>query len=266
MSRTTLVTSQRRRAQEWCKWVLEVAASWTEDIAPSGPLPPTQPRQTSNPPVVSTSQEIWRTPGYARCRLCGAHGSWAPEASPPVALRRTCKGTMGSRAGIATDPGSRPAAELADDGFLSRAFLRNKGANMARAQPIDVGDAGQVPPPTAQRGAMDERPTSTPRGEFSEEEPFDLQLTGLGHDDSETVAIGAPALVQQQPAEVLSDTAVPVRRQSSAHVSHALQKTANVVWCSVCGRFAAGRLGSAEGVYPSRLRRLRQRQMTVAPV
>ena len=98
----------------------------------------------------------------------------------------------GQRAGMATDPGNSPAAALADDGFLSMGFLRNKGATMSRPQPSDLDGDGQLPPHdnialptpgTAQRVAMVERLTPTPRGEDSEEDPFGHQLRDIGQND-----------------------------------------------------------------------------------
>ena len=64
---------------------------------------------------------------------------------------------------------------------------------------------------------------------------------------------------------------------SGAHETHVLTRTAYVVWCRVCGRHAASRLGiglqrscvgRANGVYPARKARLRgwRHPTTVEPL
>ena len=85
----------------------------------------------------------------------------------------------------------------------------------------------------------------------------------------------APATVTDARGRERTDTSevadAEVNQSSSqpgAHVSHVLTRTASVVWCRVCGRHAAVRLGVglkqpcpdiADGAYPKRIERLRAR-------
>ena len=58
MSLIALVTSQWKRARAWYKWVLEIAANWTDDTALARLLPPQeQPRQLPRPQATSNTHE-----------------------------------------------------------------------------------------------------------------------------------------------------------------------------------------------------------------
>ena len=99
-------------------------------------------------------------------------------------------------------------------------------------------------------------------GEQEEDDPFGYG--GLGFDDQEAiVSLGSTSDIAPQGAtDVQGCMTAPPRKQ--AHCSHVLRRTGHIVWCAVCGRHAAARLGAgllnpcrgtATGAYTSRLNR-----------
>ena len=72
-----------------------------------------------------------------------------------------------------------------------------------------------------------------------------------------------PPPLQVDPESAVEEEVVV---QPGAHASHSLRKAVHIVWCALCGRHAAHRLGvglqrpcrgSATGVYPSRIAHLK---------
>ena len=268
------VNAQWNRATAWYKWVVTFAGNWVEDTASSGPIPAVERTETGRlPPQAHPSHEIWRNRHEAWCRRCGATGNWGEQGSPPVPLRRSCRGSMADRTKIWGRERAASTANTADDdGVMSFAALRSKGAcKVSHTATVPTGSfvGGYVPSRTADnllRAASAELPPSLTEDDPYDEDPFGF--AGLGMDDGD-IAHTEPVFDAVPPLPDSSSTRVsrPSARSQSpgAHMSHRLRRTAQAVWCMDCGRFAVERLGAgllrpcrgkADGGYPSRLRRL----------
>ena len=157
-----------------------------------------------------------------------------------------------------------------DDGFLSMAFLRSKGAHRVYSEGLhdsatrdsihEIAACGYTEAHMEPRQILIVVPCPfETTNDDSEDDPFGHNQ--LGFDDGpgladelawgQTVATPAPG---------------PEQADGGAHASHWLQRVANIVWCSVRGRHAAVRLGTglrgacrgeATGAYPLRISRLR---------
>ena len=133
------------------------------------------------------------------------------------------------------------------------ALRRHAGAQPALATPVP---AAYLPSPPR---VMDE---------FSDEDPFRHALLGFDGPapriaQDEEAMVGAP-FVSQAAASLEEGPSGQLGK--GAHPSHALRRTAHIIWCAHCGRHAATRLGVglmrqrrgvAEGAYPTRIQRLK---------
>ena len=187
-------------------------------------------------------------------------------------------------------------ARPVDDGRISRAFLQSKAARqvcdgrddtadgpVARSSALDspvvlVGSVNQAgacvflsddEDPFGHGGLLDE-PQPLPRGVGGNATP-----RGEARLDERVSEVTGPEVVSNEPSTVLPS--VPAGQEAAAallgaHESHVLTRTAHVVWCRVCGRHAAIRLGiglqrpcvgQATGAYPARIERLRGRRHPV---
>ena len=101
-----------------------------------------------------------------------------------------------------------------------------------------------------------------------DEDPFGHIHLGFGSSpEPRREATGTPAGGGAALAATSPTAEVPETQRPGAHASHALRRTAHLVWCTLCGRHAAIRLGvglqgeckgMADGAYPARLARLRR--------
>ena len=106
-------------------------------------------------------------------------------------------------------------------------------------QRIEQGSLGHVPPVGASPQPYVELGLEH---EESEDDPFGHQLLDIGFDEREQ-GIASGTVVQPETVGGNQATVSGTSNSASAHVSHTLRRTARVVWCPVCGRFAVVRLG-----------------------
>ena len=277
-----------RRAKEWYRWAVAVAAEWIEDTAPSGPVqardaparaesedsPPTAPRGTAK-------HELWANRDTTWCRLCGATGKTATGNKQAAAFRKPCRGSLTLRSRVSSRTSSMDPLTY-DNGNVPLAFLHERLAVKIYAPQLEF--EGGVPrpplPPEVEVHAspgLEERPPSI--ASESEEDPFGHLQAGLGD---------SPAVVSSNAGMAAGTPCIPpvvdpgVSEESAAgdgialqhvtgdagpiHASHSLRTTAGAVWCSHCGRSAITRIGVgllrpcrgfADGAYPARMERLR---------
>ena len=285
---------------EWSKacavytWAACIAAEWITDTQttsiPADPPTPARAikvktKRKYRPP--STHHEIWRTKNNGWCRLCGIHGPWTRRARPTI-FARPCAGTMGTRCAIVGRERAVSTDKAAfDDGAIAMTTLFAFGAEKAYAcddgsvsAPVPAGPAGGHAAghqDDRQEGVMRAQTTSSTSGRLQstsfapavnhasqtiEDEEGDPFGHGpLGFDEPFTsVRLAEPA------PGMSASTSGGVQRPPGAHSSHSLRRTGNIVWCAICGRHAAIRLGIglikpcrgvAIGGYPSRIARLK---------
>ena len=215
-------------------------------------------------------------------------------------------GNMGQRCKIEGREHAKSNARLAyDDGAIPLAVLHSKLAyrvlRSSDTEPLPGSDAsghGHITPGRVPYTSLDVPPEIEALPSpypLEDEDPFGHMLEGFDNAPSATAAApsihAAPAVTvveQQKPGTDVpnfsqvededpfghihlgfdSPTAqVPETQRTGAHASHALRRTAHLVWCTLCGRHAAIRLGvglqgeckgMADGAYPARLARLRR--------
>ena len=250
------VHDQWTRTIAWYRWLVRLASQWVVDTARSGPCPnllhpvPTARRSVED---ITATHELWRNFERAWCRKCGITAKWV-AGRPPVSFRRVCRGTMGERCSLAGRQFAvPPLSGPSDDGAISFDVLLAKGA-VKVAQSNAGMPAGHQPVAGgyAETGAVATASRHSPLLVASEDTGA---TTDLGSASTEPSAgrVGGKGGGSQAP--------------SVAHASHKLRRTKQVVWCAVCGRHAAIRLGTgllqrcrghADGAYPARLRRLKE--------
>ena len=195
----------------------------------------------------------------------------------------------------AVTPISRPM----DDGRLSYEFLLTKAArrfHVATEVRVSLIPEGDVPVNQSAEPDISELTGLQDSRDADEEDPFGhgallyqphtpMGMSGHAIPDR-SVAQTADIEVQLDEAlacdqEAVYVTAEPPTASAStpdstlngAHATHVLTRTAHVVWCRVCGRHAAIRLGVglqrpcvgfAAGAYPARIIRLRERRHPIS--
>ena len=277
------------KAIAWYRWVTRFATEWgPSDVAARLIVAPCIDRAPPPPLVCHGSHELWRSTKTVWCRMCGVTAPWSGDERPPLAVRKPCKGSMADRCrSRGREVANEPVSRLLDDGRVSFAHLRSQAASPF-APTVTAAPSGSLP--------ADVRRELPPSAEEDEEDPFGF--IGLGMDgpaDAVTRSIAGEIVASHQHT-ASGNEATNVRchqdreragrnrvrsheghdeQIGGAHESHKLSRTAHVVWCRLCGRHAATRLGvglrnvcrgEATGVYPSRLQRLRQRLHPVTAV
>ena len=253
------------------RWAARVASEWIVDteVAELSERPVETQTATArhpcrkDPRVLQATREIWRNQDQAWCRLCGITSPWKREKCP-TAFNRRCHGTMGARCGVAgRELAKNPGPCSYDDGCISMATLHMHGA-----EKVFFGQAGQSQYPSSTVGGhatvqVENAPAAQmlPSDYREEDDPFGH--IALGMDDALQPRV-APSVVSDPPQP--QNEVVQQSSAKGAHSSHLLRRSSQVVWCAVCGRHAAARLGRgllnpcrgvATGGYPSRLARLR---------
>ena len=283
------LNSEWLKACAFYRWAVGLAAEWTIDTEANVPEPPpsTAPaaapkaKPKDKPPPIQ--HELWRSRKHGWCRLCGINGPWPRDARPAI-FARPCAGTLGMRSGIVgRERAISPGKAAYDDGVIAMTVLFASGAERAYYEPRTSLAASALPPASgghaeADRAASFDQAPSTPSAEHSAEVNVTAQVSEippLFFDQDEEDPFGYNALGFDDP----SAAAEPLARQGSsptrvdnghqlqgAHRSHSLRRTGNIVWCDVCGRHAAIRLGvgllrvcrgEATGGYPTRIARLK---------
>ena len=248
------VHDQWTRAIAWYRWLVRFAGQWTADTARSGPCPNVLhpvPMVRRTVDAKTDTHELWRNRERAWCRKCGITAKWV-MGRPPASFRRMCRGTMGERCSLAGRQFAvPPLSGPSDDGAISYDVLMAKGAVKVTRSSAD-SPAGDQPV----------------AGGYAE---TDAVATATHHSPLQTASEATLAISEDhgsastEPlAEQLGGNSGGSQAPSVAHASHKLRRTKHVVWCAVCGRHAAIRLGSgliqrcrghADGAYPARLRR-----------
>ena len=168
-----------------------------------------------------------------------------------------------------------------DDGAIQRATLLAQGAKRVCEEVQSIASS-VVARDVAPRGHARARLTLTvpvpaassplpPRAVdvSSDEDPFGHALLGFDEGPAPRLAQDVEALEASR-AVTQDDVSVEEgpsgRLSGGAHRSHALRRTAHIIWSAHCGRHAATRLGvgllrqcrgTAEGAYPARVQRLK---------
>ena len=278
-----------RRATEWYRWAVVVAANWIGDTAPSGPIqaaatPSSGGRDTValNVPRGGSKHEFWANRDTTWCRLCGAT-SPVTRKKAAAAFRRACRGSLASRCHAKSAASSLDPLTY-DDGVVPLAFLHEKFAERVYAPHVEL-EVGDPAPPLQSDTAVgvnrdqEERPPSI--ASDSDEDPFGHLQMGFDNvsgppDSARATLVDIDGL--NRPPEPADDGSAAAHRSDSIaaqpaeddpgpiHPSHSLRRTAGAVWCSHCGRSAITRIGvgllrpcrgTAEGAYPARILRLR---------
>ena len=277
-------------AHAWYRWATRFATEW--ELSDLGPrrLPAATPPPRVRSRVCHESHELWRSQEQVWCRMCGCNALWPTSKPPPSILTRQCKGNMADRCrSRGRETAVSPMARPVDDGRISRAFLQSKAAH----QLCDVGGAttealvshsgalermaalvGSDQPPGRCRSLSDEEDPFGHGGLLDEPQPMPRGMGGNAiprgearSDESVDDLIVPVSVSIEQDIGHLSGPAVEAPAALfGAHDTHVLTRTAHVVWCRVCGRHAATRLGiglqrpcvgRATGAYPARIERLR---------
>ena len=265
LSPCSWIHSEWSRARAYYKWALLIASEWlvdtelaAEDTAQPVPAPPVA-RPRTAPRDYTVTHELWKNRSHGWCRLCGIEAPWI-RVRPPPAFRRPCRGSMGVRCGIiGREHAVSPRPHAYDEGCVSLATLRARGAEkiLHAVQPYDRSGGRSTPElgPPASLGGHAREDAMPASADYEDEDPFGHTHLPMGYDDRGTTANldeGGPFLKSTTAHE--------------AHKSHALTRHANLVWCRSCGRHAFARLGvgllgpcrgEATGGYPSRLARMR---------
>ena len=140
------------------------------------------------------------------------------------------------------------------------------GIRVARADPLSSSTEGRP----SDTGGTESGVHAPPCLSEEDEDPFGYNVLGfdepfVGHrrELDNPVGVTRPAVVGE------------TQQPSGAHRSHSLRRTGNIVWCDVCGRHAAIRLGiglikpcrgEATGGYPTRIARLKRGQHPVSGI
>ena len=267
------VQAEWNKACSYYRWAIRVASEWAVDTESTAAYQSQDQgqeviritSQRRDPRIFQATHELWRSQNRAWCRLCGIEAPWTREKCP-AAYNRRCLGTMGSRCGVfGRERAKNPNPGSFDDGCISLATLRLRGAERVFHDPL------AHPPSTNPSGtggghalvqdgaAAGLQSSATDYRE--EDDPFGYGA--LGVDDAEQPR-GADLGDLAPPCP--QETGVEQSQNKRAHPSHSLRRCAQVVWCGSCGRHAAARLGKgllnpcrgiATGGYPSRIARLK---------
>ena len=283
MSPCEWVHKEWRYACSLYRWAIHIAAEWMNDTKPTDePTTHGAPdRHVAAPPAAQcprrkgkNQHEVWRNTTHEWCRLCGLSGPWS-QGKRTATLARSCKGTMGNRCGIhGRERAISPRPHSYDDGCIPIAVLRTHGAErvFTHMQEEDQSAAAEA---TGRATQLDARETSgRPRQEGHNDEAAVPQLS-RAYEEEDPFEHGPLDMDNAMPAterDVSASTQAHATEGTStaeskvAHPSHSLRRTGHIVWCSLCGRHAAHRLGvgllsscrgEAIGSYPSRIARLK---------
>ena len=222
---------------------------------------------------------------------------WPASKPPPSIMVKPCKGNMADQCrSRGRETAVTPRAQPVGDGRISRAFLQSRAARQvcdaldATADEL-VERSGAMNTPATLAGWVrtageatipsdDEDPFGH-GGLLDEPQPMPRGVSGNATPRGEaplSESVGEVTVPEE--ASYDRSTALPsgpVGQEAAAallgaHESHVLTRTAHVVWCRVCGRHAAIRLGiglqrpcvgQATGAYPARIERLRGRRHPV---
>ena len=292
---TQWIHAEWHKACTFYRWAVRIAAEWRTDTEPTQPVdtpksvPAPRPRRKRQLSADHRPHEIWRSRNHAWCRACGIHCDWTTGGRPTV-FARSCAGTLGARCGIAGREHAVPLARLpSDDGIVPLAALHGAGAELwcpstgqtgsaagatdnipaALSHSPRGGHAGGVATETVANDEL--QPTSFENFLEYEDEHDPFGNAYLGFDDGDAPS-GTVQSSSRAPSVGQPSSSTP---STGAHASHHLRRTGNVIWCRLCGRHAAIRLGiglirpcrgAATGCYPSRIARLQSGQHPVTGV